>query len=278
MASQVTFIGAGNMASAIFGGMIDNGYPATAITATSPDAERLTALAAERGIHTTDDNAAAVAEADVVVLAVKPQIMREVCEGLRDAVQARRPLIVSVAAGLTAETLDTWLGGDLAVVRCMPNTPSLVGAGASGLYANARVSDAQRELATTLLEAVGIVEWVDDEALLEAVTAVSGSGPAYFFLVFEALEEAGVRLGLPAATARRLALQTGLGAATMAQRSEHDPAQLRRNVMSPGGTTERAIHSLEDGGLRELFADATEACAARAREMAAELGESTPNR
>ncbi|MCP1367855.1 NAD(P)-binding domain-containing protein, partial [Halomonas sp. BBD48] len=162
MASQVTFIGAGNMASAIFGGMIDGGYPADAITATSPDETFLTPLRERYGIRTSTDNAVAVANADVVVLAVKPQIMHEVCEGLRAAVQARKPLIVSVAAGLTAETLDEWLGGGLAVIRCMPNTPSLVGAGASGLYANARVSDDQRQLATTLLEAVGIVEWVDD--------------------------------------------------------------------------------------------------------------------
>ena len=272
MASQVTFIGAGNMASAIFGGMIEAGYPATAITATARRRETLEPLEARYGINVSTDNDAAVANADVVVLSVKPQIMREVCEGLRDAVQARRPLIVSVAAGLTAETLDEWLGGGLAVVRCMPNTPSLVGAGASGLYANARVDEEQRRLATSLLEPVGLVEWVDDETLIEAVTAVSGSGPAYFFLIFEALEEAGKRLGLPADSARRLALQTGFGAARMAQQSEFEPAQLRRNVMSPGGTTERAVHCLEEGGLRELFAEATEACAARAREMAAELG------
>ncbi|MEC9484006.1 MAG: pyrroline-5-carboxylate reductase [Halomonas sp.] len=272
MASQVTFIGAGNMASAIFGGMIDNGYPAEAITATSPDEAQLAPLRERYGIRTSTDNATAVANADVVVLAVKPQIMHDVCVDLRDAVQARKPLIVSVAAGLSAETLDTWLGGGLAVIRCMPNTPSLVGAGASGLYANARVSDDQRQLATALLEAVGIVEWVDEESLLEAVTAVSGSGPAYFFLVFEALEEAGKRLGLPAESARRLALQTGFGAARMAQQSEFDPARLKRNVMSPGGTTERAIQTFEDGGLRELFDKATEACALRAREMAEELG------
>ncbi len=271
MASQVTFLGAGNMASAIFGGMIEAGYPASAITATARRRETLEPLAARYAINVTTDNDAAVANADVVVLSVKPQVMREVCEKVRDAVQARRPLIVSVAAGLTAETLDEWLGGGLAVVRCMPNTPSLVGAGASGLYANARVSDEQRQLATSLLEPVGLVEWVDDETLIEAVTAVSGSGPAYFFLIFEALEEAGKRLGLPADSARRLALQTGFGAARMAQQSEFEPAQLRQNVMSPGGTTERAVHCLEDGGLRELFAEATEACAARAREMAAEL-------
>ncbi len=272
MASQVTFIGAGNMAGAIIGGMIESGFAADAITATSPDDAVLAPLRERLGIHTATDNAAAVAEADVVVLAVKPQIMRQVCEGLRDAAQARRPLIISVAAGLPAETLERWLGGELPVVRCMPNTPSLVGAGAAGLYANARVDEAQRRLATELMEAVGLVEWVDDEALLEAVTAVSGSAPAYFFLMFEAMEEAGVRLGLPADTARRLAMQTAFGAAKMAMASDKPPAELKRNVMSPGGTTERAIEHLEQAGLRTALAEAMEACAARAREMADELG------
>lgn len=272
MASQVTFIGAGNMASAIIGGMIDSGYPRDAITATAPHEEALTPVRERLGIHTSTDNATAVANADVVVLAVKPQIMREVCEKLRDAVQARKPLIVSVAAGLPAETLEAWLGGGLAVVRCMPNTPSLVGAGAAGLYANARVSDDQRSLATELLEAVGLVEWVEEEALLEAVTAVSGSAPAYFFLMFEAMEEAGTKLGLPADTARRLAMQTALGAARMAMDSDKTPGELKRNVMSPGGTTERAIEHLEDAGLRRLMAEAMDACAERAREMAEELG------
>lgn len=272
MANRVTFIGAGNMAGAIIGGMIDSGFSADAITATSPDDSMLALLRERLGIHTSTDNAAAVAEADVVVLAVKPQIMREVCEGMRDAVQARRPLIVSVAAGLPAETLERWLGGDLPLVRCMPNTPSLVGAGAAGLYANANVDEAQRRLATELMEAVGLVEWVDDEGLLEAVTAVSGSAPAYFFLMFEAMEEAGARLGLPADTARRLAMQTALGAAKMAMASDKSPAELKRNVMSPGGTTERAIEHLEQAGLRTTLAEAMDACAARAREMADELG------
>ena len=272
MANRVTFIGAGNMAGAIIGGMIDSGFSADAITATSPDDSMLAPLRERLGIHTSTDNAAAVAEADVVVLAVKPQIMRQVCEGMRDAVQARRPLIVSVAAGLPAETLERWLGGDLPLVRCMPNTPSLVGAGAAGLYANPRVSEAQRELATELLEAVGLVEWVEEEGLLEAVTAVSGSAPAYFFLMFEAMEEAGARLGLPADTARRLAMQTAFGAARMAMDSDQPPGELKRNVMSPGGTTERAISHFEDAGMRRIVADAMDACAARAREMAEELG------
>ncbi|WP_148252562.1 pyrroline-5-carboxylate reductase [Aidingimonas lacisalsi] len=272
MASQVTFIGAGNMASAILGGMIDGGYPPQAITATSPSEAYLEPLQKKFAIRTLTDNRTAVADADVVVLAVKPQIMQDVCTDLRDTVQARRPLIVSVAAGLPAEALERWLGGNLPIVRCMPNTPSLVGSGACGLFANQHVSDDQRALASTLLDSVGLVEWVEDESLLDAVTAISGSGPAYFFLIFEALEAAGVRLGLPLESARRLALQTAAGAAHMAQQSDQSPEQLKRNVMSPGGTTEQAIYSLEDAGLRQAFLEATDACAKRAREMADELG------
>ncbi|MGQ4878222.1 pyrroline-5-carboxylate reductase [Billgrantia sp. LNSP4103-1] len=272
MASRVTFIGAGNMAGAIIGGMIANGHPANAITATSPSDQFLAPLRERLGIRTDTDNAAAVGDADIVVLAVKPQVMRDVCEGLRDTLQRHRPLIISVAAGLSAESLQTWLGGGLPLVRCMPNTPSLVGVGAAGLFASPEVNAAQRQQATELLEAVGLVEWVDEESLLDAVTAVSGSAPAYFFLMFEAMEEAGVKLGLPAETARRLAIQTALGAAKMAQDSEHTPDRLKRNVMSPGGTTERAVEHLEQAGLRGMLADAMEACAARAREMAEELG------
>ena len=272
MAERITFIGAGNMASAIFAGMIETGYPAEAITATASSEKTLTALRDRYGIVTQLDNAIAVAEADIVVLSVKPQIMREVCETMRDAVQQRRPLIVSVAAGLEAATLDRWLGGDLAVVRCMPNTPSLVGAGAAGLYANPRVTQEQRTLATQLMSAVGLVEWVDQESLLDAVTAISGSGPAYFLLFFEALEQAGVELGLPREAARRLALQTGYGAAKMALESDAEPAELRRRVTSPKGTTERAIHSFQDADLEKIVADAARACAARAREMAVEYG------
>ncbi|CAM3605056.1 pyrroline-5-carboxylate reductase [Halomonas sp. FME1] len=271
MASKITFIGAGNMASAIIGGLIDSGAAPSTITATAPHEKELATLAKRLGIHTTTDNNAAVADADVVVLAVKPQIMRSVCENLRDSVQRQQPLVISIAAGLDAGTIDRWLGDHNAMVRCMPNTPSLVGYGASGLYANAKVSDAQRDVATQLMEAVGIVEWVEEEVLLDAVTAVSGSAPAYFFLMFEAMEEAAVKLGLPAATARRLAIQTALGAATMAQQSDKDPATLKKNVMSPGGTTERAIAHMEMAQLRTTIADAMQACADRAQAMAKEL-------
>jgi len=273
MASTITFIGAGNMAGAIIGGMLESGFSPNDVIATSPSDDVLAPLRERLGIRTETDNAVAVAESDVVVLAVKPQIMREVCEQMRDAVQARRPLIVSVAAGLPAETLEAWLGGELPLVRCMPNTPALVGAGAAGLFANDRVDAAQRRLATELMEAVGLVEWVEDEALLDAVTAVSGSAPAYFFLMFEAMEEAGVKLGLPADTARRLAMQTALGAAKMALASDKPPAELKRNVMSPGGTTERAIAHLEQAELRRIMAEAMTACADRAAEMADELGQ-----
>ena len=273
MASKITFIGAGNMASAIIGGLIDSGVEPSTITATAPSNSELVSIKQRLGINTSTDNSAAVAGADVVVLAVKPQIMRGVCEALREGVQRQKPLIISIAAGLDAKTIDQWLGGNNAMVRCMPNTPSLVGIGASGLYANAKASGAQRDVATQLMEAVGIVEWVEEEALLDAVTAVSGSAPAYFFLMFEAMEEAAVKLGLPATTARRLAIQTALGAATMAQQSDKDPATLKQNVMSPGGTTERAIQHMEEAQLRTTIADAMQACADRAQAMAKELSE-----
>ncbi|RUR41157.1 pyrroline-5-carboxylate reductase [Vreelandella populi] len=272
MASRITFIGAGNMATAIIGGLIDSGVAPTDLTATAPDSGELAPIKERLGIHTQTDNSAAVSGADVVVLAVKPQIMRAVCEELKDAIQQTQPLVISIAAGLDAATIDQWLGDNNALVRCMPNTPSLVGRGASGLYANSAVSEAQRTLATQLMEAVGIVEWVEDESLLAAVTAVSGSAPAYFFLMLEAMEEAAVAQGLSADTARRLAIQTALGAATMAQQSDKDPATLKQNVMSPGGTTERAIQHMEEAHLRTIVADAMQACAKRAQEMAQELG------
>ncbi|WP_251975672.1 pyrroline-5-carboxylate reductase [Salinicola avicenniae] len=272
-ASRIVFLGAGNMASAIFGGMLESGYPANAIVATSRSEATRQAVTQRYGIRTSGDNAAAVAEADVVVLAVKPQMMRDLCLSLREAVQARRPLIVSVAAGLEADTLDQWLGGGLAVIRCMPNTPSLVGEGASGLYANARVSETQRRLAGELLESVGLVEWVEEEALIDAVTAVSGSGPAYFFLFIEALEAAGIERGLPPESARRLALQTAFGAAKMARESEFEPAELRRRVTSPNGTTERALAAFEAAGLTDIVDQATRACADRARALSQELSQ-----
>jgi len=186
-------------------------------------------------------------------------------------VQNTRPLMVSIAAGLTADTLDEWLGGGLPLVRVMPNTPSLVGKGAAGLYANSQVKDKQKKMVQAVFESIGSALWVEDENLLHAVTALSGSGPAYFFLMLEALESAATEAGIAPETARELAIQTMAGAAEMAGRSEHDPAQLKRNVMSPGGTTEQAIHTFEDGGLRDLVKEAYGAAFKRSQEMSKEL-------
>ena len=267
MNQTIAFVGAGNMARSLIGGLIADGYPAQLIQATDPAAEQRQRLQERFGIPVTADNRAAVAAADIVVLAVKPQVMREVATSLADVVQQRRPLVVSIAAGIREPALDRWLGGGAAVVRCMPNTPALVQAGATGLYANSRVSAEQREAAETVMRAVGVTVWVDDEALLDSVTGLSGSGPAYFFLVIEALENAGVELGLSREQARLLTLQTAFGAARMALESDQDPASLRRQVTSPGGTTERAIGILQDGGLEALFSKAVAGARQRCQEL-----------
>lgn len=269
-APVIAFIGAGNMARAIIGGLLENGFAPSAIWASEPDAERLQDLA-ERGLNVTSDNSAAVAAADIVVLAVKPQVMKSVATDLAAAVQSRRPLVVSIAAGISLEALERWLGGAVALVRCMPNTPSLVQTGASGLFANSRVSDEQRQQASAVLEAVGIALWVQSEAELDAVTAISGSGPAYYFMLMEAMTAAGVKLGLSEETARGLTLQTALGAARMACSSDVDPAELRRRVTSPNGTTERAINTFQAEGFEALVENALTACRDRSIELAGEL-------
>lgn len=269
-APVIAFIGAGNMARAIIGGLLENGFAPSAIWASEPDAERLQDLT-ERGLNVTSDNSAAVAAADIVVLAVKPQVMKSVATDLAAAVQSRRPLVVSIAAGISLEALERWLGGAVALVRCMPNTPSLVQTGASGLFANSRVSDEQRQQASAVLEAVGIALWVQSEAELDAVTAISGSGPAYYFLLMEAMTAAGVKLGLSEETARGLTLQTALGAARMACSSDVDPAELRRRVTSPNGTTERAINTFQAEGFEALVENALTACRDRSIELAGEL-------
>jgi pyrroline-5-carboxylate reductase len=267
----ISFIGAGNMASAIIGGMLDNGFQADKIWVSAPDDNHLQSIRKRFGISVTTDNRYCAQQADMVVLAVKPQVMAEVCQDIAPVVQNTRPLMVSIAAGLTADTLDEWLGGGLPLVRVMPNTPSLVGKGAAGLYANSQVKDKQKKMVQAVFESIGSALWVEDENLLHAVTALSGSGPAYFFLMLEALESAATEAGIAPETARELAIQTMAGAAEMAGRSEHDPAQLKRNVMSPGGTTEQAIHTFEDGGLRDLVKKAYGAAFKRSQEMSKEL-------
>lgn len=267
----LAFIGAGNMARAIMGGLISNGYPAEKIWATDTQKERMADLR-QQGLNTTTDNNSAIAAADIVILAVKPQVLKTVAMDMAATVQQHKPLIISVAAGILCDNLEQWLGGNLAVVRCMPNTPALVGKGASGLYGNQQVSDSQRQQTSEIMQATGIALWVEQETQLDAVTAVSGSGPAYYFMVMEAMVAAGEKLGLSREVAEQLTIQTALGAAEMANQSDVDPAELRRRVTSPKGTTEQAIKTFQQDGLIELFEKAMQACNDRSEALAVELG------
>ncbi|WP_017938552.1 pyrroline-5-carboxylate reductase [Zestomonas thermotolerans] len=268
---RIAFIGAGNMASSLIGGLRAQGLPADAIRASDPGAEQRARVAAEHGIQVFENNAEAVQGAEVVVLAVKPQVMKGVCQALAPSLSDGQ-LIVSIAAGITCASLENWLG-PRPLVRCMPNTPALLREGVSGLYANARVSAAQKAQAEQLLSAVGLALWLEEERLIDAVTAVSGSGPAYFFLLIEAMTAAGERLGLPRDTAARLTLQTALGAARMAVSSDVDAAELRRRVTSPAGTTEAAIKTFQAGGFEALVEQALDAAAKRSAELAEQLGQ-----
>ena len=269
----IAFIGSGNMAAALIGGLITDGTPAERILATDPDPVRRETLATNAGIHTLEDNTEAVARAKVVVLAVKPQVLGEVARELAESIQQYRPLVISIAAGIRSDTLQRWLGGDVPLVRSMPNTPAMLQAGATALFATPEVNETQREQAESVMRAVGPVLWVDDESLMDAVTALSGSGPAYFFLLMEAMEHAGERLGLPADTARLLTLQTALGAARMAIESSEDPAELRHRVTSPGGTTEQAIRCFEEDDLEGTVLRALTAARDRSIELSRLLDE-----
>lgn len=269
---KIAFIGGGNMAHSLVGGAIDAGVAPAHIRVGEPSAERRTALADTFGVVCTASNADAVDGADVVVLAVKPQVAADAVRAISSRVDGHA-LVISIMAGIRCDDLRRWLGVGPSIVRCMPNTPALIGQGATALYAPPGLPAAQHARAQALLSAVGTTVWVDDEALLDAVTAVSGSGPAYFFFVIEALEQAGVAAGLPPAVAATLARQTALGAACMAA-ADGDVAELRRRVTSPGGTTAAAVAVLESAGVRSAFASAVAAAADRGRELAAEFGRS----
>jgi len=265
------FIGAGNMAGSMIGGLVSNQYPAQKIIAHDLDAEILQQLQDTFSIRTELDSATAIAEADIIILAIKPQVMQQVCKSLAQLVDnsPQKPLFISIAAGIRETDINRWLGGGHAVVRCMPNTPALVSLGASGLYANTAVSLTQKQHAEQILQSTGITVWVEDEAQLDAVTAISGSGPAYFFLFIESLQNAAIELGLDSDTAAKLARQTALGAATMA--IDKDVTTLRQQVTSKGGTTQQAIASFQHNGLQKLVFDATRAAADRSVELADEL-------
>lgn len=268
----ISFIGGGNMASSLVGGLIADGRDPASIYVSDPDVEKLEALAEAFRVQTSSDNDEAVGHGATVVLAVKPQVMGPVVRDLALAAQAHRPLFVSVAAGVREPDIRRWLGYDAAVVRSMPNTPALVGSGATALYANPFVSDAEHSRAESVLRAVGLTVWVDDEALLDAVTALSGSGPAYCFLLMECMERAGMALGLSKDHARMLTIQTVFGAAKMALESPDPPATLRARVTSPGGTTERALDTLVTGGLEHLVHQALQAAHDRSVELGQEFG------
>ena len=263
------FIGGGNMARSLIGGLVARGQAPADIHVAEPNPGLREALARDFGVQAHADNAEAAAASTMWVFAVKPQVMRAVAEALAPVAQARRPLVVSIAAGITGVQLERWLGGDLPVVRAMPNTPALLGAGATGLHANARVDAAQRALTEDLLGATGITAWIPDEAAMDAVTALSGSGPAYVFLLAEAMQAAGEAQGLSAETARALALQTIFGSARMLVESGEPAATLRQRVTSPNGTTQAALEAFEAGGFRELVGTAIARATERGRELSA---------
>jgi pyrroline-5-carboxylate reductase len=270
---HIAFVGAGNMASSIIGGLIDHGHPTDRISAADPFPDSLQRLNESTGIAVYSDNEQAVAAANVVVLAVKPQVMAEATKSIAAAVATNSAVVISIAAGVTIASIQGRLGPAAAIVRCMPNTPALLRCGASGLFANKNSTDKQREFAENILSAVGTTFWAHTEPELDAVTALSGSGPAYFFLFMEAMIEAGQQLGLDKQDATNLALQTSLGASRMAiEHSDIGLEELRRRVTSPGGTTERAIQSFEQDGLGEVVSRAMVAAADRAAELGREMG------
>ncbi len=273
---KIAFIGGGNMAFSLIGGLISGNCPGSNIRVSDPKQERLEMMQEKLGITPfLSDNRGAAEGADAIVLAVKPQVLAGVAAEIGEAIGNRSDgsaLIISIAAGVRESDLQRWLGGSHAIVRTMPNTPALLRSGATGLYANPHVSEQQRDLAESIMRAVGTAIWLEEEQQMDAVTALSGSGPAYFFLLMEAMEAAGKELGLSEETARILTLQTAFGAAKMALERPESSADLRKMVTSPGGTTERAIALFQQQGLEEIVMKALTAARDRSIELADILG------
>lgn len=268
----IGFIGAGNMAYALIKGLINNGYGAENIKISDLDKSLLSSRKEELGLGTYTDNTALIATCDIVVLAVKPQVMSDVCKGLQGKVKSNH-LFVSIAAGIRANDICRWLDGDFALVRTMPNTPAQVKQGATGLFANDFVSNEQKNIVTSILSSVGDCFWVAEEKLIDAITAISGSGPAYFFLMMQSMTQAGMALGLDEKTASALSVKTALGASIMAANSDDDPKQLRANVTSPNGTTQAAIESFQDQNFEGIVANAARAAYDRAQQLSIQLGD-----
>jgi pyrroline-5-carboxylate reductase len=268
----IAFIGGGNMARSLIGGLLARGHRPQQIHVAEPVEALREGLSRDFGVAVHTDNRLAANGADVIVLAVKPQVMGTICLGLADLVASQDPLLVSIAAGIRLENFRRWLGDRARLVRTMPNTPALIGAGVTGLHADAGVSVEARALAEEILAAAGQTVWIEDEGLMDAVTAVSGSGPAYFFLLMESMIAAAKHQGLPDAAARALVLNTALGAARMAVEGGESPDVLRVRVTSPGGTTQAALERFEAGGFRDLVDAAITAATERGRELSAQFG------
>ncbi len=268
---NITFIGGGNMAGALITGLLQNGFDPTAIGVVEISAESRARLSEKFGIATHEEISAAAVAADIIVLAVKPQQLHGVAAQLHGLLDGK--LVISIAAGVRSADLSLWLGGHGVIVRAMPNTPAMVLAGVTGLYALPGVPEHQRRQAETILGAVGATLWLEKEAQMDAITAISGSGPAYVFLFIEALQEAAVELGFTPDQARTLSLETFLGAARLASQSAEDAAALRARVTSRGGTTERAILVMEAAGIKRIIIQAAQAACLRSHELGDELGE-----
>ncbi|MHB1948877.1 MAG: pyrroline-5-carboxylate reductase [Gammaproteobacteria bacterium] len=265
--ATIAIIGGGHMGTSLLAGLIANHYASDKLWVADPETKKLLHLKTEFNIQTTTDNLVALQSADIVILAVKPQLLAKVCAQMQEIIHQKQPLVISIAAGVRVDSIQKWLGGKTAIVRAMPNTPAMISCGATALFANKFVSANHHDLAESILRAVGVCEWVNDETLMDTVTALSGSGPAYFFLMIEALQNAAQELGLPAETARLLTLQTAFGAARMALESEFEVTELRKRVTSPGGTTEQAVRILEEKKIREMFKQALIAAKTRAEEL-----------
>lgn len=272
MTNRIAFVGGGNMATSLIGGLLARGTPPATIVVADPETSQRSRLEHDYGVTTVADAPSAVIGARTVVLAVKPQQMAQVVRSIAGQVAASGALVISVAAGIRLQDIARWLGPGVPLIRTMPNRPALIGAGITALYAMPGVDSASRQAADAILAACGPTVWVPEESQLDVVTAVSGSGPAYFFLLIECLEAAGIQLGLDPVTARRLAVETARGSGQMAAEATESPAELRAQVTSKGGTTAAALEVLEAGGVRGIFAAAVAAGARRAAALAQEFG------
>jgi len=270
--TTIGFIGAGNMAYALVSGLVNSGFSTQNIKLSDTDEALLSLRADEFNLEVFTDNTKLATQCDVIVFAIKPQVLSVVCKELQEHI-SHNPLIISIAAGVRAVDINRWLGGNASIVRAMPNTPALLGQGATGMMANDVVNVDQKALAEQILSAVSSCLWVEDEKMLDVVTALSGSGPAYFFLLIESMAKAGAALGLDESTAQQLSIQTALGASMMADSSDDSAHELRARVTSPNGTTQAAIESFQEQNFDMIVAHAMRAAFDRSREMGIELGD-----